>query len=144
MNMGAWLKTFREGNPRSPRKSPVNRPAKGEPWIFYEPMSLNTDGSPKLTRHGEPMGRPGYQVGDLIAGYWNGSYEVGELWDVTGEPERSDLAGWAWQTPVKLLAERDPGASLADLGIRPQTLARRVRLRLRPEQEALLEGAFDL
>jgi hypothetical protein len=87
---------------------------------------------------------PSYQIGDVIGGYWNGSYEVGEVWEAAGEPQPSELDGWAWQTPVKLLAMRKPGVSLTDLAIRPQTLARRVRLRLRADQEALLEAGFGL
>lgn len=142
--MAIWLKTFRQGHALSPRQSPSELPAIGGEWVFYEPLSVNSDGSPKLTRHGEPMGRPSFEVGDLIGGYWNGSYEVGEVWEVTGEPEPSELADWSWQTPVKLVDARSPGIPLTDLAIRPQTLGRRARLRLRPEQEALFETEFGL
>jgi hypothetical protein len=142
--MAAWLKTFREGNVLSPRKSPTDLPEIGGRFIFFEPLSFNSDGSPKLTRHGEPMGKPSYEVGDLIGGYWNGSYEISEVWEVIGEPDASELDGWAWETSVELRALRKPGVPLGDLTIRPKTLARRVRLRLRPDQEALLESAFEL
>jgi len=141
--MAAWLKTFRKGNPLSPRKSPDQRPPIGGSWTFYEPLSVKPDGSAKLTRQGEPMGRPSYEVGDLIVGYWSGSYEVGEVWEVTGEPERSELDDWSWQTPVALLDDQTT-VSLSDLAIRPETVARRVRLRLRPHQEERLERAFGV
>jgi hypothetical protein len=65
------------------------------------------------------------------------------VWEVTGEPAPSELNDWAWQTPVVLRADK-PGVSLDDLAIRPQTVAGRVRLRLRPHQEGLLETAFSL
>jgi hypothetical protein len=61
--MAAWLKTFREGNTLSPRKSPTDLPEIGGEFTFFEPLSINSDGSPKLTRHGEPMGKPSYEVG---------------------------------------------------------------------------------
>jgi hypothetical protein len=74
--------------------------------------------------------------------YWNGSYQVSEAWEVVGQPEPSGSDDWSWETPVRL-AVRVPGVTLTDLGIRPQTLARRVRLHLRPEQEALFESSFN-
>jgi hypothetical protein len=144
LQMAAWMKTFREGNPVSPRKFPDDRPAIGGQSTFFEPLSRNADGSPKLTRGGEPVGKPGWKTGDLIGGYWNGSYEVGEVWEVTAEPGLCHVENWGWQTPVQLRAVRRPGASLDELAIRPMSLARQLRLRLRPDQERLLKVALGL
>jgi hypothetical protein len=138
--MTAWLKTFRRGNELSPRESPDEVGSVGEQRLFYEPLSTYSDGSPKLTKHGEPMGRPNYQTGDLIAEYWNGTYEVGpSLWEVVGEPEQAQRVGWGWQTRVRLVA-KDLSILLDDLDIAPRSLARRVRLRLDSHQESLLEA----
>jgi hypothetical protein len=60
-------------------------------------MGYNTDGTPKLTRRNELMGKPGYRISDLIGPYWGGSYQVDEVWEVTGEPEESDLEGFSWK-----------------------------------------------
>jgi hypothetical protein len=141
--MAAWLKTFRAGDEMSPRTSPSDRPAIGGSWMFYEPLSLNEDGSPKRSKRGEPFGRPGWEVGDWIAGYWSGSYEVGEVWEVLDAPQPSERADWSWQTRVALLAD-GPSVPIADLSISPRSLARRVRLRLTAEQTALLERGFQL
>ncbi len=99
--MTAWLKTFHMGDPRSPRKLPSDRTATDGDFTFYEPLRRTPDGSPKLTGKGEPEGRPSWRRGDLVGGYWNGSYRVGEVWEVAGGPELCELDDWAWQTPVK-------------------------------------------
>lgn len=143
--VSAWLKTFRDGNPLSPRQSPDDHAGiDDDEYFFLEPLSIGLDGSPKLTRHGEPMGRPSYEVGDLIGAYWSGSYEVRELWEVVDEPERTEESDWAWQTRVLRRDRGEHCVSLDELGIRPQTLARRVRLRLHDDQQIRLEEAFDL
>jgi hypothetical protein len=141
--MTTWLKTFRKGNQLSPSPSPGDGPL-GETITFYEPLSTYSDGTPKLTRHGEPMGKPNYDIGDLIASYWTGTYEVGEVFEVIGEPEQADRVGWAWQTDVKRVARREPGVSLDELDINPRSLPRRVRLRFDDEQAQRLEQAFEL
>lgn len=142
--MTAWLKTFRKGNQASVRQSPDDLGPIGEQRPFYEPLSTHADGTPKLTKHGEPMGKPNYATGDLIAGYWNGSYEVGEVWTVIGEPEISEQVGWGWQTAVELVATRSPGVALEDLAIKRSSLGRRVRLRLDADQQNRLEREFGL
>lgn len=141
--MTAWLKTFRRGNPQSPINQPGSGPV-GEPFTFYEPLSTYSDGTPKFTKHGEPMGKPNYEVGDLIASYWNGTYEVGEVFEVIGSPEPADHVGWAWRTDVKRVARRDPGVPLDELDVHAQSLARRVRLRFDDDQTLRLEQAFGL
>jgi hypothetical protein len=142
--MTAWLKTFRKGNLASVRQSPDDLGPVGEQRVFYEPLSTHSDGTPKLSQHGEPMGKPNYQIGELVAGYWNGTYEVGEVWEVIGEPEVSDQIGWGWQTEVELVGKRDPGMTLDELDINPKSLGRRVRLRLDDEQESRLRKGFGI
>jgi hypothetical protein len=139
-DVSAWLKTFRSGNPLSPRKYPDDRPGIGGVSTFYEPLRRRPDGSPKLTRQGEPEGRPGWRPGELIAGYWNGTYRVGEVWEVVSDPVLCELDNWGWQTTVRLLQVREPGASLDELGIRTMSLARATRLRLGPDQERRLRA----
>ena len=141
--MTAWLKTFRLGNPQSPINAPGNGPL-GEPMTFYEPLSTYSDGTPKLTKYGEPMGKPNYELGELVATYWNGTYEIGEVFVVIGEPEQADRVGWGWQTEVKRLARREPGVPLDAFGITPKVLGRRVRLRLDDDQEAQLKREFGV
>jgi hypothetical protein len=89
----AWLKTFRKGNRLSPHQSPDDLGALGDEREFLESLSTYPDGSPKLTKHGEPLGRPNYEIGSLIVTYWNGTYEVRDVWEVVDEPERSDATG---------------------------------------------------
>jgi hypothetical protein len=142
--MTAWLKTFRRGNQLSPRQSPDDVGPIGEQRLFFEPLSTHSDGSPKLTKHGEPMGKPNYETGDLIAEYWNGTYEVGpSVWEVIGEPEQSDRLGWGWQTLVKLVAT-DLRVPLHVLDVSSKSLARRVRLRFDDEQASRLREEFDV
>jgi hypothetical protein len=141
--MAAWLKTFREGNPLSPINDPDDLPAIGGEQVFLEPLSVNSDGSPKLTKHGEPLGKPSWEPGHLIGAYWGGSYVVNAVWVVTDTPNESQLDGWAWETPVRLVA-KDTSVTIKQLGVRSQSLMRRVRLKLRPEQEKVLRGAFQV
>jgi hypothetical protein len=141
--MAAWLKTFREGNPLSPINDPDELPAIDGEQLFLEPLSLNSDGTPKLTKHGEPLGKPSWEPGHLIGAYWGGTYSVNAVWIVIDTPHESQLDHWAWETPVRLLA-KDQSVTIKQLGIRPQSLMRRVRLRLRPEQERILRGAFQI
>lgn len=126
-----------------PYQSPGDGPL-GETMTFYEPLSTYSDGTPKLTKHGEPMGKPNYEIGDLIATYWNGTYVVGEVFEVVGEPEQADRVGWGWKTDVKRAARRDPGVPLDELDIHSKSLARRVRLRLDEDQAAQIEKAFGV
>jgi len=139
----AWLKTFREGNPLSPRKSAADVGPVGDRKRFYEPQLTLKDGTPKLTVAGKPSGRPGYNTGDLIAVYWNGTYAVDEVWEVMGEPSVSSLEAWGWETDVKLVAKTHPVA-LEEIGVASSSLARRIRLRLRSDQEDELRRAFGL
>jgi len=141
--MAAWLKTFREGNALSPINDPEDLPAIGEERVFLEPLSVNADGTPKLTKHGEPLGKPSWEPGHLIGAYWGGSYSVNAVWEVVDTPDESKLAGWAWETPVRLLA-KDTSVTIKELGVRPQSLMRRVRLRLRDAQEQTLRSAFGI
>jgi hypothetical protein len=142
--MTAWLKTFRKGNRLSPHQSPDDVGTIGEERTFYEPLSTHADGTPKLTKHGEPMGKPNYEIGDLIATYWNGTYEVRDVWEVTSEPERADRFGWGWQTEVTLVAKHDLGVALDELDISPRSLARRVRLRFDDDQASRLVRVFGI
>src|SRR4051794_7354748 len=119
--MTAWLKTFRRGHELSPHQSPGNVGPIGEQRVFYEPLSTHSDGSPKLTKHGDPMGKPNYEIGDVIAEYWSGSYEIGpSIWEVIGEPEISDRIGWGWQTPVELVAT-DDSVPLDAVGVKTES-----------------------
>jgi|GEM_PF-5089906 len=141
--MAAWLKTFREGNPLSPINDPADLPPVDTESVFLEPLSVNSDGTPKLTKHGQPLGKPSWEPGHLIGAYWSGSYSVDAVWVVTDTPEESQRVDWAWETPVRLVA-RDTTVTIKRLGVRPQSLMRRVRLRLRPEQETLLRRIFGV
>jgi hypothetical protein len=141
--LAAWLKTFREGNPLSPINDPADLPAVGEASRFLEPLSLNSHGKPKVTKHGEPLGKPSWEPGHLIGAYWGGSYAVNAVWEVVDTPEESQLDDWAWETPVRLLA-KGKLVTIKQLGVRSQSLMRRVRLRLRPEQENILRRAFGI
>jgi hypothetical protein len=141
--MAAWLKTFREGNPLSHINDPADLPAIDGEDVFLEPLSFNPDGTPRLTKHGEPLGKPSWEPGHLIGAYWGGTYSVNAVWVVMDTPEESQLDDWAWETPVRLIA-KDKSVTIKQLGVRPQSLMRRVRLRLRPEQEKILRGAFQL
>lgn len=143
--MTTWLKTFRRGNTASPRPTPDDLGEVGQDErVFYEPLSTHSDGTPKMTKHGEPLGKPNYEIGDLIAGYWGGTYEVGEVWEVIGEPEQSDRVGWGWQTAVRLVAKRDPGMTLDELDVNTKSLARRIRLRFDSDQAERLRDGFGL
>lgn len=142
--MTMWLKTFRQGNAASPSPSPQPSLPIGTRSTFYEPLSTHSDGSPKLTKHGEPMGKPNYVVGELIAQYWSDTHEVGQVWEVTDEPEQSEKIGWGWQTEVKLVAQREPGVPVGDLKIPTNLLMRRVRLRLNDEQQEQVEHYFGV
>ena len=90
------------------------------------------------------MGKPNYETGDLIAVYWNGTYEVGEVWEATGEPEVSELVGWGWQTNVKRVAKRDPGMTLDELEVDPKLLGRRVQAGFDQHKQMLLEQGFGI
>ena len=139
--MATWLKTFREGNPDSPINSPSDHAAKDEERTFYEPLSRDKHGAPKLTLAGLRIGKPSYEIGDLIGTYWNGSGRVAELWEVIGHPKQSKSALWSWQTQVKFVA-RIPGVPLEQLDIEPRILGRRIKLHLRGHREAALLKAF--
>ncbi len=141
--MAAWLKTFREGNPLSPINDPADLPPIGDERVFLEPLSVNSDGIPKLTKQGEPLGKPSWEPGDLVGAYWGGSYVVTAVWVVIDTPYESQLDDWAWETPVRLVAKDKP-VSIKQLGVRSQSLMRRVRLRLRPEQEKVLRSEFQV
>jgi len=141
--MPAWLKTFRVGNPLSPINDPADLPAVGTTTSFLEPLSVNDDGSPKLTKRGQPLGRPSWKVGHLIGAYWSGSYVVSAVWVVLGDPQESELDGWAWETEVGLVAANH-SVPIEQLGIRAQLLGRRVRLRLGDDQEEILRAEFEV
>jgi hypothetical protein len=141
--MATWLKTFREDHPHSPITSPADLAAKGDRRTFYEPMSVDEYGVPQLTLAGLPLGKPRYEIGDLIVPYWAGSRQVTELWEVVGRPKLANLAAWSWQTDVQLV-HRIPGLPIAELGVEPKALGQRIKLRLRDHREALLIAAFGL
>ncbi len=144
--MAAWLKTFREGNEHSPHPTPTALDGQigKKTTEFYEPLSTHIDGTPKLTKHGEPLGKPNYATGELVATYWNASHVVGSVWEVIGEPERADKLGWGWKTPVLLVAKREPGVPLTNVGVDTSSLRRRIRLRFDATQEAALRQEFGL
>jgi hypothetical protein len=142
--MTAWLKTFHQGNSLSPQPSPGHRPAVGGAFVLYEPLRRQSDGTPKVTQRGEPDGRPSWKPGELVAGYWNGTYRVAELWQIAGAPARCELEHWSWQTPVVLRHVREPGVGIDELAIKPMSLARATRLRLTADQEKRLRAFFEL
>jgi hypothetical protein len=143
--MAAWLKTFREGNEHSPHPSPTALDGQiGKETEFYEPLSTHTDGTPKLTKHAEPLGKPNYAIGELVGTYWNGSHVIGSVWEVTGEPERAEKLGWGWKTPVRLVAKSEPGVPLSNVSVDTSSLRRRIRLRFDAAQEASLRAEFGL
>lgn len=104
---------------------------------------------------GEPIQRPSYTVGDLIALYISG--EVGvcpAAYEVTApavfDPERvaaeatiEDAAKYGWVTEVRAIASTtfESAPRLADIGVAPASMRQRGRLRLTPTQyEAALRG----
>src|SRR4051794_40400810 len=143
--MTAWLKSFRKGNVSSPRPSDDGEQL-GDTKVFYEPLSTHSDGTPKLTRYGEPMGKPNYETGDLITSFWGGSSQVSDVWEVIGEPELSSVNGWGWQTNVRLVAKAPvgEGVPLEAIDVSTSSLMRRIRLRLDDDQEQRLRQEFGL
>jgi hypothetical protein len=143
--MTVWLKTFRRGNTSSVRSSDDGERV-GDTMKFFEPLSTHSDNTPKLTRFGEPMGKPNYETGDLITSYWGGSYEVTDVWEVIGEPEPATRVGWGWQTNVRLLKKlpTGEGVPLEALDVSTKSLQRRVRLRFDDDQAQRLRKAFAL
>jgi hypothetical protein len=141
--MAIWLKTFREDHPGWSIDSPDDLAAKGDTRTFYEPMSVDEQGVPQLTLAGLPLGKPKYEVGDLIAPYWNGSHQVTEIWAVIEAPRPAERAAWAWQTQVRLV-DRIAGLPIMELDIEPKALGQRIKLRLRDHREATLVAAFGL
>jgi hypothetical protein len=118
-------------------------PAVDAESVFVEPLNVNEDGTPKLTKQGAPFGKPGWEPGHLVGAYWGGSYVVNAVWVVVNAPDESQLEDWAWETRVRLVA-KDRAVPIQELGVSRRSLMRRVRLRLRPEQETLLRKAFHI
>ena len=143
--MTAWLKSFRKGNESSPRPSD-NGEKVGDTKAFFEPLSTHSDGTPKMTKYGEPMGKPNYATGDLITSFWGGTGEVSDVWEVIGEPEQSTVNGWGWQTNVRLVAKppEGEGVPLEVIDVSTSSLMRRIRLRLDDDQAQRLRQAFGV